>query len=532
VHGGMSILITSATDAVAFLIGSITVLPALSWFCSFAGIGIIFCFLFQIFIFLPCLTINAKRAESNRFDCLCCCTASTQHKYEEPQGCCCSTCCSKQNMGADLLQGWLRRFGEVLVTMPGVVVTMIIFLAMLATGIVGTTQLKADFKLEWFAPDDSYVNMFSSWNDQYFASGSKFSVYTQDIDYFANQAKMVELHTYLTTSQYMDKVEPIKDFHHAFLNYTASSANSASLTGGVFTDKTVYYSQLNSWIHTAGSRYSGDVKWKDANCASSSSGVWSVCSPGDGITAAKMSATVSLAYTTNGGDRYDTMTSMRNSVKGIIPTAFPYSPAWIYWEEAGVIGEEFTRNLVIAGLAVVIMVAGLIPHPRVAICVIISVVSSITTIVGMLHWWDVTVSGISSIYVVISIGLAVDYSAHIGHMFATSSGTGPERSVKALERIGPSVLNAIISTLLAVIVLAFSKSYIFRVFFKVLCLTVLIGGSHGMLFLPALLSVIGGGKDTSGTVSTVVHTDEKAQGEIELPEMNNGSSDAVPPKAP
>eukprot|EP00438_Fugacium_kawagutii_P018155 Skav206355 [mRNA] locus=scaffold3448:213095:219031:- [translate_table: standard] len=31
------VLITSATDALAFLVGSSTVLPALSWFCTYAG---------------------------------------------------------------------------------------------------------------------------------------------------------------------------------------------------------------------------------------------------------------------------------------------------------------------------------------------------------------------------------------------------------------------------------------------------------------------------------------------------------------
>jgi hypothetical protein len=31
------VLITSATDALAFLVGATTVLPALSWFCTYAG---------------------------------------------------------------------------------------------------------------------------------------------------------------------------------------------------------------------------------------------------------------------------------------------------------------------------------------------------------------------------------------------------------------------------------------------------------------------------------------------------------------
>ena len=34
----IEVLITSATDALAFLVGATTVLPALSWFCTYAGI--------------------------------------------------------------------------------------------------------------------------------------------------------------------------------------------------------------------------------------------------------------------------------------------------------------------------------------------------------------------------------------------------------------------------------------------------------------------------------------------------------------
>ena len=41
-HGGVSIFITSLTDAIALMIGSWTVLPALSWFCGFAGLCVAF----------------------------------------------------------------------------------------------------------------------------------------------------------------------------------------------------------------------------------------------------------------------------------------------------------------------------------------------------------------------------------------------------------------------------------------------------------------------------------------------------------
>merc|ERR1712086_454229 len=68
-----------------------------------------------------------------------------------------------------------------------------------------------------------------------------------------------------------------------------------------------------------------------------------------------------------------------------------------------------------------------------------------------------TFSGISTIYILISVGLAVDYSAHIAHMFVESTGTGPQRAIAALERIGPSVFNAVLSTMVAVVIWLFRK---------------------------------------------------------------------------
>merc|ERR1712078_917153 len=95
-------------------------------------------------------------------------------------------------------------------------------------------------------------------------------------------------------------------------------------------------------------------------------------------------------------------------------------------------------------------------------------------------------------YLLICVGLAVDYSAHIAHVFNVSMGTATDRAMAALTRIGPSVFHALFSTLLAVLVIGFSKSYVFQGFFKVLFLVTTIAGAHGILLLPVLLSLVGG----------------------------------------
>jgi Niemann-Pick C1 protein len=172
--------------------------------------------------------------------------------------------------------------------------------------------------------------------------------------------------------------------------------------------------------------------------------------------------------------------------------SFPYARDFSSWEENGIIGAEMTRNLLICGFVILVVIFVMIPDPQIAGWAILCILLSIFEVTGMLWYWDVTVNSITTIYVLISAGLAVDYCAHIAHMFKESKGTAEQRAAESLGRIGPCVLNAIISTFLAVSILGFSKSYIFRTMFQCFFLVVTIAGSHGLWLLPVLLTLAGG----------------------------------------
>ena len=100
------------------------------------------------------------------------------------------------------------------------------------------------------------------------------------------------------------------------------------------------------------------------------------------------------------------------------------------------------------------------------------------------------IDNVSVIQTVIAIGLCVDYAAHVGHCFMLKAGTREERVVAVLKDVGAAVLNGGVSTFLAVVLLAGSSSYVFRVLFKQFFLTVVLGLAHGMIFLPVLSSIL------------------------------------------
>merc|ERR1719387_862359 len=112
-------------------------------------------------------------------------------------------------------------------------------------------------------------------------------------------------------------------------------------------------------------------------------------------------------------------------------------------------------------------------------------------ILGLMNLWDLTIDSVAIINLVLAIGLAVDYSAHVAHAFCQTPGTHQERTEKAVEEMGTAVIHGAFSTFLAVLILSVSQSYIFRVFFKQFFGICIFGGAHGLMFLPVLLSLIG-----------------------------------------
>ena len=167
----------------------------------------------------------------------------------------------------------------------------------------------------------------------------------------------------------------------------------------------------------------------------------------------------------------------------------------------------------------------LLAEIKICLIVFLCVALTLVDVVGTLNFWGTTLDPLSSVNIILAVGLCIDYPAHIAHsflvatgnishnfsilsqhMFKTTyncylviypeptlfSGSSVQRAQTSLLKICPAVLNGGMTTFLALIVLADSNSHAFLTFFKVFFLTVVFGMFHGVVFLPAILSWIGG----------------------------------------
>ena len=111
----------------------------------------------------------------------------------------------------------------------------------------------------------------------------------------------------------------------------------------------------------------------------------------------------------------------------------------------------------------------------------------------MAHYWGLTFNFMVSINLSFALGITVDYSAHIAHMYLRVPDAHGRnyKARKAISRMGSSVSHAAISTSLAVSVLAFAKTYTVTVFFKTWITFLLVGFANSIILLPVLLTIFG-----------------------------------------
>jgi len=482
-HAGVSILITSLTDICAFLIGATTVLPALRSFCVYAGVAIIAVFMLTISLFVAVLTLDAKRGKARRDACCCC--------IKVPSSWSAMACSQKTN-----LSSFLRNiYAKAILSVPGKVISLILVSVAIAVGAYGLSLLRQDFDQNWFLPTESPTVEYNKARDKYFSSteGVRTSVYVGDIDYFANAQKMEDLFAATKQNKFVQD-STVTSWSHSYLLWVTSKYPS-QLKDGFPPNKTAYYNWLQVFLSSDGKAFKRNLAFNNKTNFITGS-------------AMQMKHTELLGASEQIGG----MLSLQETVSAIMmdgSAPFAYTRKYNGWETNRIISTELIRNLALAGAVVFLITLFLIANILTSFLVLLCVGMTLVEVAGFMYFWGLTVDTITAILMIVAIGLAVDYSAHIGHAFMVARGGNRKaRMTNALASIGPAVVHGGFSTFLAFVLLAASSSYVFKTFFKVFFLVVVFGLFNGLLFLPVALSLIGpssyGGGGTGSEMDEVV----------------------------
>lgn len=99
------------------------------------------------------------------------------------------------------------------------------------------------------------------------------------------------------------------------------------------------------------------------------------------------------------------------------PNIFTHSQEFLNIEQYKTIGREAIMNVDLGFAMIAVVVLLLIPNPVAAVLTFTCVVSAILELVGFMNFIGASIDSISVIFIVISLGLAVDYSVHVAHAY-------------------------------------------------------------------------------------------------------------------
>ena len=486
-HAGASITITSVTDICAFATGAITSFPSLQSFCISASLAVAAIYVFQISWFVAWMVLDEKRIRQNRNGLF----PFIVHKDWQPPtwsyNNAISAACGKM---AKLLESAYFQAAILMLTA-----------ALMALGVWGVLEIRVGYAGVKMVPKDSYFRAWVDRNDLDFPSdGYGINFYTQELSYTMEDFEKIEVT--------VNELDNLTVTHNEWVHYGKELPKSVQTPWEVatgfwwndFKEFIVNHRDVKDWReafaaglfpiylsdflhHEDGSSYKGSFRF---------SGNLECDSNAPPITATKLGA-LKLRDLKGLGR----ISSAQHTISDILSRANlsqAFADSFIYpaWEVTEIVGNELYQNILIALACVFVIILITLQNFRVCLFTLSCVLFTLIDVIGVIYLLGMVIDSFTVYCFVVGIGLSVDYGAHIAHSFIISEGTTKQRARNGFMYISPAIVHGGLSTFLAITPLAFSQSHAFATFFNMISLMVVFGIFHGLLYLPAMLSLFGG----------------------------------------
>ena len=113
-----------------------------------------------------------------------------------------------------------------------------------------------------------------------------------------------------------------------------------------------------------------------------------------------------------------------------------FNPYFIYFDQFLVVLPNTVQCVGLAAVIMLVVSLVLIPNPICSLWVAFSIMSIELGVLGFMAFWGINLDSISMINLIMSIGFAVDFAAHISYSYMDSEGTPDDRVRNSLYSLG------------------------------------------------------------------------------------------------
>ncbi|KRZ79852.1 Patched-related protein 9 [Trichinella papuae] len=492
----VSILITALTDGLSFGIGNLTPFPAVQIFCTYCAVALLCTFLYQVTFFTALLVYDGRRELSNRH----CVTFRRKmtKNFEFSK--------NATNNQDQPINRWpiLQKFNETLSsTMAWVLCNsaskyFVSTIYLLYLGVVGYGMygLQVGTAVDDLLPGKSYVAATLQANDRYFSAYGDFAVAFLDQPFSLSDSDLVERHLNLYRSLTSTVHSSEGQFWlQQFLNYKKNKQGNVSSQSRVDNDdqRLQLSMLLDEFFQLSENRHlASDVQFNDKVA----------------LLVERTKMTVRLRNA--GRSNYSRIASMlRRRFDESALSGFVFHPTFLLIDQDESVWRTLFQDVAVAVLIMTTTVALFVSSLSGVAAVGLAVCSISAGVVALLSLWQVRVDIISMITITMSVGLSVDYVAHVAYHYVVSISTqsptdrsplslftaidqptSVDKLTVAFRHVAVPTLQSGFLATAGVSVLILVDSRMVETFVKTVLLAVTVGMFHGLVFLPTLLPLL------------------------------------------
>ncbi|XP_075252503.1 patched domain-containing protein 3-like isoform X2 [Convolutriloba macropyga] len=489
----VGVTLSHLTSVIAFLVGLVSPFPAVDYLCGYMAVCITFSWFGEATVFLSCLCIHSRWAKQD--------DDHSDHSKPEQNGTISADPPSKTQLTYDsspvevmttnddlsviesLLMWFLPRF-----VINKYIKTILIFglgvgagLAIISVYNIPRTELYSIY----YEDDSSIGEFYDARRTEYPFTGRIQVLLDKELDYSSDAVRQTIRNFYadFTATGFYEEPStywiPIFEQGMAAQNQTIFYNNEA-----------IFNQQVYGYFQALGSTTDGQLRYirflqDDIVFAN----------PPTDLKIVRSRIYISLTASTTGDAGFNE--EILDATKDVLDKYEDSLNVYCY----SFVFSEFERNILLRGevwisvsiVAVVAMVVTLffIPSLTVYFLVIFSFFSAMVSAMGLMGAWNLTYSLATYIQIMLGFGLCIDYMAHMARGYMVAEGDSPRHKVKAtLATTGVAMTNAVVTSVLGIVMLSAAPSFAARTFFRSMFLIYLCSYVFGVWLLAAVLSIL------------------------------------------